>query len=400
MSEDLLFAHLKVLDVGSWIAAPVATTMLADFGAQVIKVEAPGIGDGYRLFSESAGAPDSAVNFAWQMDARNKRSITLNLKSQAGRDLLYQLVADADVFVTNHMPQFREDWGLGYTHLSQLNPRLIYASLTAYGENGPERNREGFDLVAYWARSGLMELVHAPDADPAPALPGMGDHPTAVTVYAGIVTALLRRIRSGEGSYVHTSLLANGVWSASCVAQAAFADGEFNRYRKMSRHMYTRLMYETRDQRWLQFTMVRTEHETDLLFAVLGVPELLVDARFIDQQARLDNGDQLVKLLRPVIRTRDAQAWMDDFNAAGVPVGLVGEVERLPQDQQVVANGMLLEGGESGMQAVIKHPINIAGMPTQSVQRAPDRGEHTEQVLAELGLTRAEIDVLKDTGVV
>ncbi len=400
MAEDFLFAGLKVLDVGSWIAAPVATTMLADFGAQVIKVEAPGMGDGYRLFSASAGAPDSDVNFAWQMDARNKRSITLNLKAPAGRDLLYKLVANADVFVTNHAPQFREDWGFTYPTLRKLNPRLIYASLTAYGEAGSERDREGFDLVAYWSRSGLMDLVRAPGAPPAPALPGMGDHPTAVSMYAGIVTALLRRAQTGEGSYVHTSLLANGIWSASCIAQGAFAGGEFARYRSMMGHLFTRVMYETRDHRWLQFTMVRSEEETDLMFAVLGMPEVLIDTRFVDQPSRLAHGDELVELIRPVVFTRDAQAWMQDFNTAGVPVALVGEVERLPEDPQVQANAMLLDGGNTGMARVVKHPVNIDGLPTQEVQRAPEMGEHTQAVLAELGLSREEIDALINQGVV
>ena len=127
-------------------------------------------------------------------------------------EFLLRLIDEADIYVTNHSPQMRDSWGLSYEHLQARNPRLIYASLTAYGEEGPERDREGFDLVAYWSRSGLMDLVHAPDGDPAAALPGMGDHPTAVSMYAGIVTALLRRAQTQAGSYVHTSLLANGIW--------------------------------------------------------------------------------------------------------------------------------------------------------------------------------------------
>ena len=154
------------------------------------------------------GSPDADTNYTWHMDNRNKRSISLNLKSEEGRKILRQMVSECDVYVTNLPQPMRRQWQLTYDDLAAVNPSMIYASLTAYGEKGPERDREGFDLVAYWSRSGLMDLVHAPGAPPGPALPGMGDHPTAVTLYAGIVTALLKRAQTGQGSHVHTSLMA------------------------------------------------------------------------------------------------------------------------------------------------------------------------------------------------
>ena len=219
MSDELLFADLKVIDMSSWIAAPVAATILADFGAQVIKVEPPIAGDGYRNFAMMASSPTSDVNYTWEMDNRNKRSIALNLKTDEGRAVLRRMVSECDIYITNTTHPMRREWGLTYEDLAAINPQLIYASLTAYGEQGPERDREGFDLVAYWSRSGLMDLVRAPGAAPAPALPGMGDHPTSVTLYASILTALFKRQQTGKGSHVHTSLLANGMWSASCIAQ-------------------------------------------------------------------------------------------------------------------------------------------------------------------------------------
>ena len=151
MQEQLLFADLKVLDVGSWIAAPVATTMLADYGAQVIKVEAPDLGDGYRNFADMPGSPDADTNYTWHMDNRNKRSISLNLKSEEGRKILRQMVSECDVYVTNLPQPMRRQWQLTYDDLAAVNPSMIYASLTAYGEKGPERDREGFD----WSPTGL-----------------------------------------------------------------------------------------------------------------------------------------------------------------------------------------------------------------------------------------------------
>jgi crotonobetainyl-CoA:carnitine CoA-transferase CaiB-like acyl-CoA transferase len=193
MSEAFLFAGLKVLDVGSWIAGPVAATMLADFGADVIKIEMPGVGDQYRQLSAAANTPVADSNYMWQMDGRNKRSLALNLKTEAGMTILHQLIAECDVYITNHPLPMRRALQLNYEDLKPLNPSMIYASLTAYGETGPDKDMEGFDLVAYWARTGLMDLVRAPGAAPTQALPGMGDHPSAVSLYAGIVTALLKR---------------------------------------------------------------------------------------------------------------------------------------------------------------------------------------------------------------
>ena len=400
MSEDLLFADLKVLDVGSWIAAPVAATMLADYGADVTKIELPGLGDAYRNFSATPGAPDAEVNFAWQMDARNKRSLALNLKTTKGREILLSMVRDADVYVTNHSPSMREAWGLTYEALSAVNPKLIYASLTAYGEAGPERDREGFDLVAYWARSGLMDLVRAPGSNPAAALPGMGDHPTAVTMYAGITTALLRRYKTGKGSYVHTSLLANGMWSAGCIAQAAFTEGHFGRYRRMLGHLFTRVLYECKDGRWLQFSMVRTEAEIDQMFAVLGIPEILVDERFIDPAERLQNGDQLSQIMQEAMRARESAEWMSLFHAADVPSALVGQVEGLPDDVQVQVNKMTREPGNTGVQRLIKHPVNIDGLATATPEQAPDIGQHSAEVLTELGFSLDEIEQLRADGVI
>lgn len=233
-SDPLLFEGLKVIDAATWIAAPVAATMLADFGADVIKIESPDVGDAYRNFASMAGSPNADVNYAWLMDARNKRSLALNLKSEEGIAILRQLVAASDVYITNHPLAMRRKLGLMYEDLAPLNSRLIYASFTAYGEEGPERDREGFDLVAYWARSGLMDMVRASGAEPAMSLPGMGDHPSAVSVYAAIVTALLRRERTGKGGRVHTSLLANGLWSGSTIAQAVFADADFSNFRARS----------------------------------------------------------------------------------------------------------------------------------------------------------------------
>ena len=401
MSEKLLFADLKVIDMSSWIAAPVAATMLADFGAQVIKIEPPQAGDGYRNFALMASTPTSDVNYTWQMDNRNKRSLALNLKTEEGRKVLRQLVAECDVYVTNTPHPMRREWGLTYEELATLNSSLIYASLTAYGELGPERDREGFDLVAYWARSGLMDLVRAPGADPAPAIPGMGDHPTAVSLYAAILTALFKRQQTGEGSHVHTSLLANGMWSASCIAQGVFAEADFTLYHQLSSHLFPRLLYEAADGRWLQFSMVRTDEEVDMLFTAIGRPDLLLDPRFVTADLRVEHGNVLVEEMKAALITETAAHWMQVLTDVGVPVALVGRVDELTSDPQVIANDMAITPtSEVGMPSVINHPLNIEGLATRSAGRAPDLGEHSEAILAELGYTATDIARAKEQGVI
>ena len=400
MSDDFLFSGLKVLDMGSWIAGPVASTILADYGAQVIKVEAPEIGDGYRAFAGMASTPTHSENYAWEMDNRNKRSITLNLKSDEGRKILLKLVKECDIYVTNLPHPMRRAWQLSFEDLAPLNPQMIYASLTAYGESGPERDREGFDLVAYWSRSGLMDLVRSPGAPPAPALPGMGDHPTSVSLYASILTALFKRLQTGEGSHVHTSLLANGIWSASCIAQGAFAEADFTDYYASQPRLFARRMYEAADGRWLQFSMVRTDEEVDLMFAAMGRPDLLLDERFATSDARLDYGAQLAEEMVLIIKNKTSDQWMTEFQAIGVPSALVGQVADLPTDPQVLANNMAFAPPDGvDMPLVIKHPLNIDGLKTKNMVKAPEMGEHTAQVLAEVGYSAQEITDLQDRGI-
>ena len=401
MSDELLFADLKVIDMSSWIAAPVAATILADFGAQVIKVEPPIAGDGYRNFAMMPSSPTSDINYTWEMDNRNKRSIALNLKTDEGRAILRRMVSECDIYITNTTHPMRRAWGLTYEDLAAVNPQLIYASLTAYGEQGPERDREGFDLVAYWSRSGLMDLVRAPGAAPAPALPGMGDHPTSVTLYASILTALFKRQQTGKGSHVHTSLLANGMWSASCIAQGVFAEADFTLYHHLADHLFTRLLYEAADGRWLQFSMVRTDEEVDMLFTIMGRPDLLLDPRFLTAEQRVENGDQLGQEMRDVLITQPSDYWMHALTEVGVPVALVGRIDELPNDPQVVANNMAIQPtSDVGMPAVIKHPVNVEGLKTRPAGPAPALGQHSEEILAELGYTADDIARVKEQGII
>ncbi len=188
-----ILSGLKVIDCATYIAAPAAATLLADYGADVIKIERPPHGDPYRYLSLVPGMPESEKDYCWILDGRNKRSIALNLAEGLGCEVLMKLVSGADVFITNYQPELVRKFRLDYEGLSALNPRLIYAYLNGYGEQGPEVDLPGYDMTAYWARSGLMNTIHNADAEPSQSPAGFGDHPTSVALFSAILLALLQR---------------------------------------------------------------------------------------------------------------------------------------------------------------------------------------------------------------
>lgn len=401
--SDYLFSGLKVIDCATVIAAPVAAMMLGDFGADVIKIEQPGEGDMLRLLSNVAGAPQSGTDWFWQMDGRNKRGLTLNLKTPEGQEVLRKLVAECDVFITNQPYGVRDSLNLTYEDLQPLNDRMIYASLTAYGEQGPERDRKGFDQLAYWARSGLMDLMRERGTRPTQGLAGMGDHPTGVAIYAGIVTALLQREKTGRGGMVHTSLLANGLWSVSGVAGGAMAGGDMVAYRTATEH-YPGMFnpYECADGRWLQFNMIRNEELLSLTFAAMDVLHLLTDPRFETLELMYENRADLMAALKPVVRAKTSDEWLQIFAEYQLPINRVARVEETPEDPQILINKMAVapDDPEHPVPLVINHPVKVTSVPQVGPKRAPTIGEHNEEILAELGYDAATIGELREKGVI
>src|SRR5437763_10364904 len=297
--EQGIFAGLKVLDCASFIAAPAAATVLSDFGADVIKIEPPGAGDPYRNLPNLPGYPHSEHNFAWMLEARNKRSLALDLSTPEGQAVLHKLAGQADVFITNYPPQVRARLGITYDHLAHLNDRLIYASFTGYGEKGEEANKPGFDSNAYWARSGLMDLVRADvDTTPARSVAGMGDHPCAMALYGAIVTALYKRERTGKGSHVSSNLMANGIWASGVLAQAKLCGAEFQERRPRERALNAVTNhYKCRDGRWLILSLLNEERQWPALARCLGREDLVTDPRFATRTERPARSLGLIRIL-------------------------------------------------------------------------------------------------------
>ncbi|MFP6771940.1 MAG: CoA transferase [Alphaproteobacteria bacterium] len=402
MNDDaMILDGIKVLDVASFIAGPVATTVMADFGAQVIKVEPP-VGDGYRHLASLAGMPQAPEPFHMLVDNRSKRGLCLDLATEAGREVLYGLVKDTDVLVTNYMPHVREKLGLRYEDLAPLNPALIYGSMSAYGERGPEAGQTGFDTTAYWARSGLMDLVRPdPDGDPARSMPGMGDHPTGVALLSAILLALYRRERTGKGGMVHSSLLANGYWSNAYMAQAALCGAAIpQRPRREKAANALSNYYCCKDGRWFVLTAANEAKEWSRLPGALGHPEWADDPRFATQETRQQNAMALIALLDEVVAQRDLEHWRVAFRQHQVTVGIVAKTEDIQDNEQAIASGAVMPGQSAGagVDYIIDSPLWVEGSPKRAPLPPPEHGEHTMEILAEAGYDEAGIADLRARG--
>ncbi len=399
--EKGIFEGLKVLDCASFIAAPAAATVLSDFGADVIKIEPPGTGDPYRNLPKLPGYPVSQHNFAWMLEARNKRSLALDLSKMEGQAVLHRLAADADVFITNYPPAVRERLGITHDHLAPHNDRLIYASFTGYGEKGEEANKPGFDSNAYWARSGLMDLVRADiDTTPARSIAGMGDHPCAMAFYGAIVTALYRRERTGKGSHVSSNLMANGVWAASVLAQAKLCGAKFGERRPRERALNAVTNhYKCKDGRWLILSLLNEERQWPTLMRCLGREDLVADERFATKAGRHQRSIELIKIFDEVFATKPLAEWRKLLDGNGLVFGVVGILDDIPNDQQMLDNEVLVPF-ENDTMLTINSPIWVDGARKVQPRRPPGLGEHSDDILRKAGYDEVSIQTLRASGAV
>ena len=397
--RERLFDGLRVIDCASYIAGPAAATVMSDFGADVIKIEPPGAGDPYRTRAAQPEGYVHPISPNWVLDARNKKSLALDLGSQAGNEVLQRLVAQSDVFITNFPPKVRRTLRITYEELAPLNERLIYGSFTGYGESGPEADKPGFDATAWWARSGLMHLVRAGEgAAPARSLPGMGDHPSAMAMYAAIVTALYQRELTGKGGLVGSSLLANGLWANGCSVQAALCGEQvaIQPHRSQSPSAL-RSHYRCADERWLLLS-IPNERRWEELRRAMG-SELLDDPRFRTPEGRAEHTRDLITVLDGLFAQRPLEEWRRRLDAQGVLFSIVTEMEDIHSDEQMRASGALVPFADADLYTV-SSPFWIGGQEKIPPHHAPQLGEHSDVVLQEIGFSEAERAELRKAGVI
>ncbi len=399
MTEPL-FAGLKVIDCASFVAGPAAATVLADFGAEVIKIEPPDGGDPWRTQYQRPGMPPADHNHPWLMDSRNKLGLALDLKAEAGRAVLERLVSQADVFVTNMPLPARERLRMRYVDFAEKYPRLIYASLTAYGEEGDEAGKTGFDATAYWARSGLMDEVR-PDhrAIPARSVPAMGDRPTAMALYSAIVTALYQREKTGRGCEARAALMASGMWANGYLIQAELCGVKFppRPPREESISALTNI-YRTLDDRWFMLAALN-ERQWPALARAIEMPSLVTDTRFVDVASRRVNAPILTQILDTVFVRKVLSDWRMVLDEAGVTFGVVGTAAEMATDPQAHAAGFLRPVADTGLMTV-DSPFTLTGTGKVPVAPPPGYGEHSRAILAGAGYSEAEISRLLDAGTV
>ena len=404
MSEQIL-SGIKVVELATYIAGPAAATVLADFGAEVVKIEPPGRPDPFRGGNLRGGdTPRSPYPYAYMVGNRNKKGIALDIKNKAGREAFRRLVAAADVFVTNMPIPTRERLSIAYDDIRAINERIVYATITAYGESGPEAERTGFDSTALWARTGLMDLVKAgPDYPPARSLPGMGDHPTAVALYAAIMTGLFRRERTGKGSHVSTSLAANGVWLNGMYAQAVLCGAQVTcRPPREEAANALHNLYRTRDGRWIHIVFNTQQGRFAEFATLIGRPQLGTDPRFATQEARLENVRALIPEIDAAFAERDHAEWVRLLDDNGFTFGDVRKIEELLTDRQMVEGKIFrpISDPAAGAEYVVDSPLWVEDCEKAPFVMPPEFGEHTEAVLREAGYDAAGIAALREAGAI
>src|SRR6478752_745366 len=396
MAESL-FAGLKVIDCASWIAGPAAATILSDFGADVIKIEPPGVGDPWRASTPVPGKP---TDYYWQLTSRNKKSLAIDLKHREGLRVLHRLIGASDVFITNFPLPVRERLKIAAADLLAINPRLVYGSITAYGEAGEEAARTGFDATAYWARTGLMDMVRAtPETEPVRSMPGMGDHPTATALYAAIVTALYRRERTGKGGVAQTSLLQNGLWANGCYVQnRLFGEHVPHRPLRVDTPRALANHYRCRDGRWFLMALHNEARQLASFLKAMDMEHLVQDPRFATQPARLANHKALTAILDEVFAKRDLGEWRPLLEKAGVTFGPVCTVDEAADDEQSRTIGALVPFAD-GANLTVSSPFHLDNTTKVAPVRAPSVGQHSEAVLRDAGYSADDIAKLKKLGV-
>jgi crotonobetainyl-CoA:carnitine CoA-transferase CaiB-like acyl-CoA transferase len=400
MADENVFSGLKVVDFASFIAGPSAAVILSDFGADVIKVEPPS-GDPWRRGHKIPPQPQSKDSYPWHLANRNKRGLTLDLKSPSAQPVVEKLVKWADVVIVNTPHPARKKLNLEYDVLVQWNPTLIYADITGFGDEGPDANLPGFDITSYWARSGLLSMTRDAGLPPTWPVAGSGDNATAVGLYASIVTALYRRERTGKGAYVTTSLLAEGIWSASVSIQAALCGAKFFGLHDRKNPANAALnVYRAADDIW--FVLIVTPDKLEAVAKAIGRADLVADTRFTDPAKLVANMPELTAILDEVFGSQPMAHWYEVFSGVHVTFGAVRGPQEVVSDPQLQANAIVvpLAGAGGNLTSTVSSPIQVHGVAKVAAKRGPELGEHNENILRQLGFDVTQIANLVTSGTV
>ncbi len=391
---------LKVVEYATYIAAPGAGGIMADWGADVVKVEPPG-GDPIRQFFASAGVEGVAINPVFELDNRGKRGVLLDTTQDSGRDALLKLIDGADVFLTNVRPGGLKRAGLDHDAMLARNPRLIYATLTGYGLDGPDADRPGMDAAAFWARSGLAALFRPKGGEPIQLRTAFGDHVASLAIVSGVLAALYERQSTGKGRLVEAALLrvAHYVGGSDFAIAHSYGRTASNRARRDVPNPIINY-FKTRDEHWISLLVRQGEADWPKLCRALQVPQLIEDERFARAKVRRQNGGALVDMLDAAFASRDLAEIAASLDAEQLIWAPVLSAAEAIVDPQAIAAGAVVQTPQRDGTTINAPgaPIRFPGVSDNPRGPAPLAGEHTRAVLAELGYGAEEIDAMFASG--
>jgi formyl-CoA transferase len=355
----------------------------------------------YRRFHFLGGMPKSDIPYPWLLDGRNKRSIALDLKNEEALEVLRDLLAEADVFLTNYRPAVLARFGLRFEDLRASNPGLIYALGTGFGETGPDADKPGYDIVTFWSRTGLEHTVFPVDGWLGPIPSGIGDHASGAILFGGVMAALYARNLTGKGQKVSMSLLANGVFANSIMVQAQLCGAPIPE--KMPRETFPHfaaVYYRARDGRVFRHAAFADKHFPPFCRAV-GREDLIDEPRFNTLEERNKHMPELTAIMDEVFAEHDLEYWQRAFEAHDVSYSLISDYTEVGADPQLAATGVFVELDHPryGRFPTVNSPLTLDGQEKVTPGPAPELGEHTREVLAELGRSGEEIDDLLARGV-
>ncbi|MDY7100954.1 MAG: CoA transferase [Actinomycetota bacterium] len=394
---------ITIIEITSWMAAPSAGAILADLGADVVKVE-PLRGDALRGMARQPKLPDGAprTDYPFEVDNRGKRSIAVALDQPAGAELVRRLIAGADVLLTNLLPHRQQRYGLTSDALAEVNPALVHATLTGYGLTGPDARRPGYDVTAFFGRGAITDFETDPGASAVRPPPAMGDHTTGLAMVGAILAALRLAERTGKGQTVDVSLFATAAWTMATELSAAVIDERQPRKRDR-RNLITPLTnrFCCADDRWIVLNMPEA-HWWARFCEVVERPEWVSDPRFETVKTRFDNMPELIDLIDEVFATRTLAEWGDLFDEHGLIWGPARTLAELATDPQAEAIGLYptIDHPEAGTFRTVANPLRISSADVGPRGPAPALGEHTSDVLAAAGLDADDIAKLRADGTI
>ena len=398
-----LLNGIKVIELATWAALPAGGAILADWGADVIKIEDPKAPDPMRGFSHGAGGADHpSLAPSFEQKNRNKRDITLDVSQPRGQQVLRMLLETADVFITSMRPKTLVKYGLDYDSLKKVNAGLVMVHLSGFGHKGPDADRPGYDALCFWARTGFALSLAEPGAWPVGQRPAQGDVTTSIAVAAGACAALFDRSRTGKGKEVLASLYGTGLWVAGSDLVTSFASGKD--VKKMSREDSTNPLvgtYQTKDG-WIQLVNLQSDRFWEPMCRAMGHPELIGDERFDTLMNRAENGRLLVDIFQDEFLKRTTDEWIPRLDAEAIRWGKVQSVLEATRDEQAWANDYFQKVAhpDVGEITLISSPIQFDGEPSPIKTAAPVTGQHTEEVLLEAGLSWDDINSLQEARVI